>query len=67
MPAPQNQSRTQNTSTSTPDPNALAGSTNSLGEESRRDGRPTTDDNVVEAIDEEGPEIPRPDPRKSDQ
>jgi hypothetical protein len=51
----------------TPDPNALAGSTNSLGEESRRDGRPATDDNVVEAIDEEGPEIPRPDPQQSDE
>ena len=63
MPAPQ----TQNTPTNTPDPNALAGSTNSLGEESVRDGRPATDDNVVEAIDEEGPEIPRPDPQKSDQ
>jgi hypothetical protein len=67
MPAPQNQSRTQKTSTNTPDPNAIAGSTNSLGEESRRDGRPTPDDNVVEAIDEEGPEIPRPAPRQSDQ
>jgi hypothetical protein len=62
MPAPQPQN-----SNDTPDPNALAGSPNSLGEESRRDGRPTTDDNVVEAIDEEGPEIPRPGPRKSDQ
>jgi hypothetical protein len=49
-----------------PDPDAIAGSTNSLGEESRRDGRPATDDNVVEAIDEEGPEIPRPDPQRSD-
>ncbi len=62
MPGPQ----TQNPSTSTPDPNALAGSTNSLGAQSRRDGRPTTDDNVVEAMDEEGPEIPRPAPQKSD-
>jgi hypothetical protein len=62
MPGPQ----TQNTSTETPDPNALAGSTNSLGQESRRDGRPTTDDDVVEAIDEEGPQIPRPDPQQSE-
>jgi len=59
MPAPQ----TQNTSTETPDPNAIAGSPNSLGEESRRDGRPATCDDVVEAIDEEGPEIPGPDPQ----
>ena len=52
-------------SPNTPDPNALAGTTNSLGEESRRDGRPTTDDTVVEAIDEEGPEISRSDPQQS--
>jgi hypothetical protein len=37
---------------------APAGSVNSLGAESVRDGRPTTDDSVVEAIDEEGPGIP---------
>ena len=53
MPAPQS----QNPSTNTPDPDALAGTANSLGEESRRDGRPSTDDTVVEAIDEEGPEV----------
>ena len=63
MPAPQ----PQNPSTESPDPNAIAGSTNSLGQESRRDGRPATDDKVVEAIDEESPQIPRPDPQKSDQ
>ena len=39
------------------DRNAPAGSKNSLGAESVRDGRPTADDSVVEAIDEEGPEI----------
>ena len=39
------------------DPAAPAGSKNSLGEESIRDGRPSTDDSVVEAIDEEGPGI----------
>ena len=39
------------------DLNAPAGSERSLGEESVRDGRPATDDSVVEAIDEEGPEI----------
>ena len=60
MPAPQTQKA------DTPDPNALAGTTNSLGEESRRDGRPATTDDVVEAIDEESPQIPRPDPQKSD-
>jgi hypothetical protein len=37
------------------DRNAPAGSENSLGKESVRDGRPSTDDNVVEAIDEETP------------
>ena len=36
-----------------PDPHAPAGSPNSLGEESVRDGRPATDDSIVEAIDEE--------------
>jgi hypothetical protein len=36
------------------DRNAPAGSPNSLGAESVRDGRPSTDDSVVEAIDEEG-------------
>jgi hypothetical protein len=36
------------------DRNAPAGSEDSLGEESVRDGRPSTDDEVVEAMDEEG-------------
>jgi hypothetical protein len=40
------------------DPTAPAGSKNSLGEQSVRDGRPTTDDSVVEAIDEETPVTP---------
>jgi hypothetical protein len=40
-----------------PNPTAPAGSKNSLGAESIRNGRPSTDDRVVEAIDEEGPEI----------
>jgi hypothetical protein len=43
------------------DRNAPAGSKNSLGAQSIRDGRPNTDDSVVEAMDEEGPGIP-PDP-----
>lgn len=37
------------------DRTAPAGSKNSLGAESVRDGRPSTDDSTVEAIDEEGP------------
>lgn len=37
------------------DRTAPAGSENSLGEESVRDGRPSTDDGTVEAIDEETP------------
>jgi hypothetical protein len=37
------------------DGNAPAGSRNSLGAESVRDGRPSTDDSVVEAMDEMGP------------
>jgi hypothetical protein len=40
------------------DRNAPAGSENSLGEESVRDGRPSTKDNVVEAIDEMEPGTP---------
>jgi hypothetical protein len=37
------------------DRNAPAGSETSLGAESVRDGRPSTDDSVVEAMDEETP------------
>jgi len=37
------------------DRNAPAGSENSLGAESARDGRPSTDDSVVEAMDEKTP------------
>jgi hypothetical protein len=43
--------------TSKIDRTAPAGSENSLGAESVRDGRPATDDSVVEAMDEEGPGI----------
>ncbi len=39
------------------DRSAPAGSKNSLGAQSVRDGRPATDDSVVEAMDEEGPGI----------
>jgi hypothetical protein len=42
------------------DPTAPAGSKNSLGAQSVRDGRPSTDDSVVEAIDEEGPGVTAP-------
>jgi hypothetical protein len=42
------------------DPTAPAGSKNSLGAESVRDGRPSTDDSTVEAMDEEGPDITAP-------
>ena len=42
------------------DPAAPAGSKNALGEESIRDGRPTTDDEIVEAMDEETPVTPAP-------
>jgi hypothetical protein len=37
------------------DPNAPAGSRNSLGAKSDCNGRPDTDDSVVEAMDEQGP------------
>jgi len=40
------------------DRDAPAGTENSLGAESVRDGRPTTKDNVVEAIDEMEPGTP---------
>jgi hypothetical protein len=40
------------------DRNAPAGSESSLGAESVRDGRPSTDDSVVEAMDEETPGLP---------
>jgi hypothetical protein len=39
------------------DRNAPAGTPSSLGAESVRDGRPSTDDSVMEAIDEETPPL----------
>jgi hypothetical protein len=39
------------------DRNAAAGTPASLGAESVRDGRPSTDDSVVEAMDEEAPPL----------
>jgi hypothetical protein len=40
------------------DRTAPAGSENSLGAQSIRDGRPATDDSVIEAMDEEDPALP---------
>jgi hypothetical protein len=54
---------TRNTGKSSPpdptkiDRNAPPGSESSLGAESVRDGRPSTDDSVVEAMDEEFPPL----------
>jgi hypothetical protein len=39
------------------DRNATAGSEDSLGAEGVRDGRPSSDDSVVEAMDEESPSL----------
>jgi len=46
------------------DRTAPAGSEHSLGAQSVRDGRPATDDSVVEAMDEEGPGVSPIDPEK---
>ena len=43
------------TCSTTTDPSAPAGSKSSLGAKSDCNGRPATDDSVVEAIDEQGP------------
>ena len=52
---------TRSDSCDTPiDPNAPAGAKNSLGAKSDCNGRPTTDDSVVEAKDELDPAIPLP-------
>jgi hypothetical protein len=50
QPAPVQQKDSKN-----PDPKAPAGTPDSVGAESVRDGRPATCDDVVEAIDEAGP------------
>jgi hypothetical protein len=42
------------------DPSAPAGSKNSLGAKSDCNGRPASDDSVVEAMDEQGPLVTRP-------
>jgi hypothetical protein len=49
------------------DRTAPAGSEHSLGAQSVRDGRPATDDSVVEAMDEEGPGISPIDPETKGQ
>ena len=46
------------------DRTAPAGSEHSLGAQSVRDGRPVSDDSVVEAMDEAGPGISPVDPEK---
>jgi hypothetical protein len=62
MPAPHTPPPSNTAKNATPpthinqiDRSAPAGSKNSLGAEGVRDGRPSTDDSVVEAMDEEGP------------
>ena len=45
------------TCSTTTDPSAPAGAKNSLGAKSDCNGRPSTDDSVVEAKDEQGPAI----------
>jgi hypothetical protein len=47
------------------DRTAPAGSENSLGAQSVRDGRPATDDSVIEAMDEEATTAPFPAEKKS--
>jgi hypothetical protein len=49
------------TCSSPTDPSAPAGSKNSLGAKSDCNGRPATDDSVVEAMDETGPLTNPPD------
>lgn len=46
------------------DPSAPAGAKNSLGAKSDCNGRPATDDSVVEAMDEQGPTL-APSPARS--
>lgn len=48
------------------DRNAPAGSEHSLGAQSVRDGRPATDDSVVEAMDESNPAVPPMEPKKGE-
>ncbi len=56
----QKKTTTENIGNDKIDPAAPAGSETSLGKESVREGRPATDDKIVEAIDEEGPGITTP-------
>src|ERR1700727_1424510 len=57
MNTPQDKTTEESAELNKIDPTAPAGSENSLGAESIRDGRPATDDSVVEAIDEMGPGV----------
>jgi hypothetical protein len=59
-PSEDSPSKTDPNTDSKIDPTAPAGSENSLGAESVRDGRPATDDSTVEAMDEETPDITAP-------
>jgi hypothetical protein len=52
------------TCSTTTDSTAPAGSKSSLGARSDCNGRPTTDDSVVEAIDEQGPLATPPAPQR---
>ncbi|MFZ0271316.1 MAG: hypothetical protein WB524_07600 [Acidobacteriaceae bacterium] len=52
------------TCSATTDPRAPAGAKNSLGAKSDCNGRPTTDDSVVEAMDEQGPLVTPPASRR---
>jgi hypothetical protein len=64
-PKPETDARTTSDACSTPiDRNAPAGSPGSLGSESDCNGRPTSDDSVVEAKDEMGPGLTPPVPER---
>ncbi|HEY1498246.1 MAG TPA: hypothetical protein VGF88_01590 [Acidobacteriaceae bacterium] len=58
---PENARTESDTCSSTTDPAAPAGSKNSLGAKSDCNGRPASDDSVVEAMDEMGPITTPPD------
>lgn len=65
QPHVENQANRTNDGCSTPiDPKAPAGKPGSLGSKSDCNGRPTSDDSVVEAKDEIGPGVTPPDSRR---
>ena len=57
---PKNNAGEANAADTVIDRTAPAGSKNSLGAQSVRDGRPASDDSVVEAMDEVGPDVTAP-------